>query len=56
MNSSESVVCLIALIAWLMFVAIISIMISPWCLLVLLLGLKCKKTDTKKYKKEDNEL
>jgi len=51
MKSSDNVVCLIALIVWLVFVGTMAVMISAWCLLVLLLGFKCKKKDEEKEEK-----
>jgi len=55
MKSSESVVCLFALTVWLIFIGVMAIMISPWCLLVLLIGFKCNKTDTKNTKPSKND-
>jgi len=55
MKSSESVVCLFALTVWLIFIGAMSIMISPWCLLIILVGFKCNKTDTKNTKNDKKD-
>jgi len=39
--------CAFTFMCWLIFVGTISIMISPWCLLALLIGFKCKQINEK---------
>jgi len=47
--------CAFMFMCWLIFVGSISIMISPWWLLVLLIGFKCKSEDSKEPESLDNE-
>jgi len=54
-KSSESVVCLFVLTVWLIFIGVMAIMISPWCLLIILVGFKCNKTDTKTTKNDKKD-